>query len=111
MSSYQINKISSNSRYLAEASCFNDIQYLDLQFESCEKQYSENNQTTARTMNKKKPSNVGGPFATLLGRRDYSMIDGAYQYKTVDFLKTNALFMTRKHTEQERQLGRQNMVN
>jgi len=39
------------------------------------------------------------------------MIDGAYPYKTVDFLKTAALSMTRKRAEQERRFGRQNMVN
>lgn len=108
VSSYQINKISSNSRYLAEASRFNDIQYLDLEFESCDKQYSACNRKTAAA--KKKPCNIGGQF-TLVSMQDYSMVDGAYPYKTVDFLKTAALSMTRKRAEQERRFGRQNMVN
>jgi len=107
VSSYQINKISPNSRYLAEASRFNDIQYLDLEFESCDKQYTVCNRTTAA---KKKPYNVGGQI-TLVSMQDYSMVDGAYPYKTVDFLKTAALSMTRKRAEQERRFGRQNMVN
>lgn len=111
VSSYQINKISPNSRYLAEASRFNDIQYLDLEFESCDKQYTVCNRTTAKTTAaKKKPFNVDGQI-TLLSMQNYSMVDGAYPYKTVDFLKTAALSMTRKRAEQERRFGRQNMVN
>lgn len=103
--------MSSNSRYLAEASRFNDIQYLDLEFESCDKQYSSvGNRTPAKATAKKKPCNVGSKF-TLVSMHDYSMIDGAYPYKTVDFLKTAALSMTRKRAEQERRFGRQNMVN
>ncbi|XP_050526686.1 protein daughter of sevenless isoform X2 [Daktulosphaira vitifoliae] len=109
VSSYQMNKISSNSRYLAEASRFNDIQYLDLEFESSDKSYSTNNRSTSKTPTKKKNNNVGGHF-TLVSMHDYSMIDGAYPYKTVDFLKTAALSMSRKRAEQERRLG-QNMVN
>lgn len=106
MSSYQINKISSNSRYLAEASRFNDIQYLDLEFESCDKQYSVGNRNKA----KNKSCNLGGKF-TLVSMHDYSMIDGAYPYKTVDFLRTAALTIVRKRAQQERRFGRQNMVN
>lgn len=103
--------MSSNSRYLAEASRFNDIQYLDLEFESCDKQYSSvGNRTPTKATAKKKPCNVGSKF-TLVSMHDYSMIDGAYPYKTVDFLKTAALSMTRKRAEQERRFGRQNMVN
>ncbi|XP_050431846.1 protein daughter of sevenless [Adelges cooleyi] len=109
VTSYQINKISPNSRYLAEASRFNDIQYLDLEFESCDKPYSAGNRSVAKTTTKKKTCNVGGHF-TLVSMHDYSMIDGAYPYKTVDFLKTAALSMSRKRAEQERRLG-QNMVN
>lgn len=109
MSSYQINKISSHSRYLAEASRFNDIQYLDLEFESGEKQYSVG-RSTAKATTKKKSCNVDSQL-TLIRMHDYSMIDGAYPYKTVDFLKTAALSMTRKRAEQERRFGRQNMVN
>ncbi|CAI6365438.1 unnamed protein product [Macrosiphum euphorbiae] len=109
VSSYQINKISSNSRYLAEASRFNDIQYLDLEFESCDKQYAVGNRTNAKATTKKKQCNVGSQFTLVM--HDYSMIDGAYPYKTVDFLKTAALSMTRKRAEQERRFGRQNMVN
>ncbi|VVC45566.1 Hypothetical protein CINCED_3A021492 [Cinara cedri] len=110
VSSYQINKISSNSRYLAEASRFNDIQYLDLEFESCDKQYSVSNRTAAKSMAKKKIHNVNDQF-TLKPKHDYSIIDRAYPYKTVDFLKTAALSMSRKSAEQERRFGRQNMVN
>lgn len=103
--------MSSNSRYLAEASRFNDIQYLDLEFESCDKQHSSGgSRTSAKATAKKKSCNVGGKF-TLVSMHDYSMIDGAYPYKTVDFLKTAALSMTRKRAEQERRFGRQNMVN
>lgn len=59
---------------------------------------------------KNKPYNVGGKF-TLVSMHDYSMIEGAYPYKTVDFLKTAALTIVRKRAQQERRLGRQNMVN
>jgi len=69
------------------------------------------NRTTAKTTaTKKKACNVDGQI-TLVSMQNYSMIDGAYPYKTVDFLKTAALSMTRKRAEQERRFGRQNMVN
>lgn len=104
--------MSSNSCYLAEASRFNDIQYLDLEFESCDKQYSNGNRVASKAATtKKKPCNAGSSQFTLVAMHDYSMIDGAYPYKTVDFLKTTALINTRKRAEQERRLGRQNMVN
>lgn len=103
--------MSTNSRYLAEASRFNDIQYLDLEFESCDKQYTVCDQTAMKTsVAKNKSCNVSDQI-TLVSMRDYSMVDGAYPYKTVDFLKTAALSMTRKRAEQERRFGRQNMVN
>lgn len=68
------------------------------------------NLTTAKASTMKKSCNVDGQF-TLIPMHDYSMIDGTYPYKTVDFLKTAALSMTRKRAEQERRFGRQYMVN
>lgn len=61
-------------------------------------------------MTKKKARN-GNDHFTLMPKHDYSIIDRAYPYKTVDFLKTAALSMSRKSAEQERRFGRQNMVN
>lgn len=90
--------MSSNSQYRAEARRFNDIQYLDLEFEPCEKQYSSWDKIPK---NKKKIANKQKP------RHDYSHIDPSNgPYKFIDFPKTIALHNTRKITEKERQLGR-----